>query len=229
MGAFAGEGFRMAASNRSITRLAAMLIVVSSFSCSREPATPRGQASDPSIAVVEAVEGDASVVHGSQKTAAAPGLRLTAGDRLETGTPGKMRARLTDDSVLAIGANTTLALAELALDDAARRGRIDVALGRFWMNVTKWTGTGESRYEISTPTAVAGVRGTTLWGDTDVDAICALEGTIEVRSRRSPDLPPASLSAGNCASKLREGELAPLAPSPEQLQKFLDEILIRTK
>jgi hypothetical protein len=219
----------MAASNRSILSLAATLLAALSFSCAREPATPRGQASGASIAVVEAVEGNAFVVHASQKIAAAPGLRLAAGDRLETGAPGKLRARLSDDSVLAIGANTTLALAELAIDDAARRGRIDVTLGRFWMNVTKWTGTGESRYEISTPTAVAGVRGTTLWGDTDVDAICALEGTIEVRSRRSPDLPPATLSAGNCASNLRAGELAPLAPSAEQLQRFLDEILIRTK
>jgi hypothetical protein len=219
----------MASQYRSFPCLVTALLLVVACSCTPEPATPRGAGGVPSIAVVEATEGEASVIHESQKLDAAPGLRLVAGDRLETGTLGKMRVRMSDDSVLAVGANTKLALAELAMDEATRRGRIDVALGRFWMNVTKWTGTGESRYEIATPNAVAGIRGTTLWGDTDVDAICALEGTIEVRSRRNESLTPSTLSAGSCASRLSEGELAPLTPTSEQLQKFLGEVLIRTK
>ncbi len=219
----------MVLQNRSQPWVVATLLALGVFSCTREPASPRGTVPTTSIAVVEAAQGDATVVRGAAKLAAAPGLRLETGDRLETGTPGKMRVRMTDDSVLAIGAGTKLALAELALDEKARSGRIDVALGRFWMNVTKWTGSGESRYEIATPNAVAGVRGTTLWGDTDVDAICALEGSIEVRSRRNAALAPASLSAGNCASRLGEGELAPLSPTSEQIQKYLDEVLIRTK
>lgn len=214
---------------RSLPRLAAVMFVACLSSCSREPVTPRGEPATKSIGVVEAVEGQASIVHEAESLDAAPGIRLSAGDRLETGTPGKMRVRLSDDSVLAIGASSRVSLAELTMDEVARRGRIDVAIGRFWMNVTKWTGGGESRYEIATPAAVAGVRGTTLWGDTDVDAICALEGAIEVRSRKNDSLGPASLSSGNCASRLSEGELAPLTPTSEQIQKFLDEVLIRTK
>jgi hypothetical protein len=209
--------------------LVALLVVSGACSCTREPATPRGVAVVSWIGVVEASEGVASVLHEADRTAAAPGFRLTAGDRLETGKPGKMRVRMNDDTVLAIGADTRLALAALAFDEKARRGRIDVAVGRFWMNVTNWTGTGESRYEVATPNAVAGIRGTTLWGDTDVDAICSLEGTVEVRSRRNEGLAAASLSAGRCVSRLSEGELAPLTPTSEQLQKFLDEVLIRTK
>lgn len=219
----------MARFRRPAPWLVTVVLVLGSFACTPEPATPRGVVVDTSIAVVEATEDEASVIHESGKLPAVPGFRLTAGDRLETGTPGKVRVRLDDDSVLAIGANTTVSIAELATEEEARRGRIDVTLGRFWLNVTEWTGTGESRYEVATPNAVAGVRGTTLWGDTDVDAICALEGTIEVRSRRNEGLAPASLSAGNCASRLSQGELAPLTPTSGQLQKFLDEVLIRTK
>jgi hypothetical protein len=219
----------MATHHRTIPYFITVLVVFGVCSCTPEPATPRGTGGVPPIAVVEATEGETTVIHESQKLTAAPGLRLAAGDRLETGAPGKMRVRLSDDSVLAMGANTKLALVELVMDGEARRGRIDVALGRFWMNVTKWTGQGESRYEVATPNAVAGIRGTTLWGDTGVDAICALEGTIEVRSRRNEDLPPSTLSAGNCASRLSEGELAPLTPTSEQLQSFLGEVLIRTK
>jgi hypothetical protein len=219
----------MASYFRSVPCLAAATLALGICSCTPEPATPRGGGGVPSIAVVEATEGEASVIHESKKLVAAPGLRLASGDRLETGTPGKMRVRMSDDTVLAIGSNTKLALAELSMDEETRRGRIDVALGRFWMNVTQWTGKGESRFEVATPNAVAGIRGTTLWGDTDVDAICALEGTIEVRSRRNEGISPATLSAGSCVSRLSEGELAPLTPTSEQLQKFLGEVLIRTK
>jgi hypothetical protein len=218
----------MKSQNPAAARLVAAVLALGAFSCT-EPATPRGVAGPVSIAVVEAVEGDVTVLHESKKLPAAPGLRLVAGDGLETGSPGKARVRLADDSILALGASTQLALTRLAMDEATRSGRIDVALGRFWMKVEKWTGTGASAYEVATPSAVAGVRGTTLWGDTDVDAICALEGTIEVRSVRDTTLAAASLSAGNCASRLSKGELAPLTPTSEQLQKFLDEVLIRPK
>jgi hypothetical protein len=218
----------MMSQNLTATRLAAAVLALGTFSCT-EPATPRGAAGPASIAVVEAVEGDVSVLHASKKIPAAPGLRLTAGDGLETGSPGKARVRLADDSILALGASTELALTRLAMDEATRSGRIDVALGRFWMKIEKWTGTGASAYEIATPNAVAGVRGTTIWGDTGVDAICALEGTIEVRSVRNATLAAATLPAGNCASRLSKGELAPLIPTSEQLQKYLDEVLIRPK
>lgn len=214
--------------NRPVARLAAALLALGTFSCT-EPAKPRGAAGPASIAVVEAVEGDVTVLHESKKMPAAPGLRLVAGDGLETGSPGKARVRLADDSILALGASTQLALTQLAMDEATRSGRIDVALGRFWLRIEKWTGTGASAYEVATPSAVAGVRGTTLWGDTDVDAICALEGTIEVRSVRDATLAATSLSAGQCASRLSKGELKPFAPTPEQVQKFLEEVLIRPK
>ena len=182
-----------------------------------------------SIARIEAIEGEAFVVRGTDRRAATSGASLGAGDRLETGSPGRMRVRLEDDSVLAIGASTKIELKELLLEGATRSGRLDLAAGRFWMNVTAWTGSGSSRYEIYTPNAVAGVRGTTLWGDTDVDAICALEGAIEVRSLRNPQIEAAKLTSGSCASRLSEGELAPLTPSSEQIQEFLGEVLIRTK
>jgi hypothetical protein len=137
-----------------------------------------------------------------------------------------VQVTLTDQSVVAIGPNTRLEMSAYAIDTDSRTGRITIAAGRFWMHVKKWTKPGASLYEVSTPNAVAGVRGTTLWGDTDVDAICALEGSIEVRSLRQSGLAAAVLSAGNCASQLSQGKLEPLAPTKEQLDKYLKEVLI---
>jgi hypothetical protein len=204
------------------------LLLASVSACTSEPAGRGAPVADASIAVVEAVQGEASVLHEAGRLAAQPGMRLAAGDRLQT-AEGKMRVRMRDDSILAVGSNTRLALSDLVMDEKARSGRIDVAAGRFWMHVEKWTGTGESRYEVATPSAVAGVRGTTLWGDTQVDAICALEGTIEVRSVKNTGIAPATLRDGNCAARLSEGQLAPLVPTTDQIGKYLDEVLIRTK
>lgn len=208
--------------------LVSVSVLICVAGCTPDTADRGAAVADASIAVVEAAEGDSSVLHETQKIAAQSGLRLVAGDRLET-AEGKMRVRMKDDSVLAVGNNTRLALSDLAMDERSRSGRIDVAAGRFWMHVEKWTGSGDSRYEVATPSAVAGVRGTTLWGDTQVDAICALEGTIDVRSRKDASLQAAVLSDGRCAARLSEGKLAPLTPTPDQIQKYLDEVLIRTK
>ncbi len=161
----------------------------------------------------------------SGRRAITAGDTLAAGDEVETGPDGKVRLRLVDASVLAIGNGTRIGLVELTQDDE-RRGRLSLATGRFWMHVTAWIGSGASLVEVATPTAVAGVRGTTLWGDTDVDAICALEGTIEVRSLVAPTVPPVTLGAGSCASRLSRGELAPLAPGAEEVERYLREVLI---
>lgn len=179
------------------------------------------------IGNIDAIEGDAFHWHDAQRNPAQVGAELRAGDRLETGVHGKIKATLSDKSVVAIGAGTQLQVSDLTVDDKGRTGRVKVAAGRFWMQITKWTGKGTSHYDVETPNAVAGVRGTTLWGDSEVDAICALEGTIEVRSLVEPALTPAKLEPGKCASELSHGKLAPFAPTPEQIEGYLSEVLIR--
>ena len=79
------------------------------------------------------------------------------------------------------------------------------------------------------PEAVAGVRGTTLWGDIDVDAICALEGTIEVRSLKSKrkKTKAKKLAAGQCAAQLSKGKTKLLEPTPGQVREYLSEVLIQ--
>ncbi|HEY2775896.1 MAG TPA: FecR domain-containing protein [Candidatus Binatia bacterium] len=195
-------------------------------SCSQPPSGGSTEAVIATMATIDAIEGEAYVVHGGASTAAAAGDSLVAGDGIQTGAIGKMSLKLRDDSVLAIGPSTRASLDELVIDDRSRSGRIRVLVGKFWMHVTKWTGSGESRYDVSTPSAVAGVRGTTLWGDTGVDTICALEGSIEVRSLKQGSLAPATLETGHCASELSQGRLTPVAPAPEQIRKYLDEVLI---
>jgi hypothetical protein len=212
-------------------RLAVLVFGLLVAACGSPESAPKvaGKTPQPAepIGAVDAVEGEAFVWHDGKKGEAKPDSPVVARDRLETGARGKMRVRLRDDSKLALGPGTQVELRQLLLDDETRTGWIDVRVGKFWFYVTRWTGRGASRYDVATPNAVAGVRGTTLWGDTQVDAICALEGQIEVRSLRDRTLPAARLQAGNCASMLSKGRLEPLAPTSEQIEGFLDEVLIR--
>jgi len=179
------------------------------------------------IGRIDALDGKAVLIHGDQRIAATAGYPVMAGDRLETGEGGKVQVTLVDHSVVAIGGGTTIEVSSLLLDaDGSRTGRLSVAIGKFWLHVTQWK-KGPSSYEITTPNAVAGVRGTTLWGDTKVDAICSLDGTVEVRTLKDDaGLAPVALTAGNCASKLSEGMLEPLAPSKETIDGYLKEVLI---
>ncbi|HET6343446.1 MAG TPA: hypothetical protein VFH51_00885, partial [Myxococcota bacterium] len=75
-------------------------------------------------------------------------------------------------------------------------------------------------------TAVAGIRGTTLWGDTALDAVCSLDGDVSVASKADAGLPAAALTAGHCAAEMGKGKLTPLQPTEAQVKGYLGEVLI---
>ncbi|HVM96946.1 MAG TPA: FecR family protein, partial [Candidatus Acidoferrales bacterium] len=108
------------------------------------------------------------------------GASVHAGDTIETNDASKVKLLLADDSVLAIGPRSRVTIDSFDLDTSSRKARLHVLAGRFKLAVSKFFG-GSTDYEVATPTAVAGVRGTVLWGDTELDAICALDGRIKVR------------------------------------------------
>lgn len=153
-----------------------------------------------------------------------PGMAVPLDAIIETDQTAKVKVRLADDSVLEIGPQSRVTLREFVVQSSRRRVRLEVLLGRFRLAITAFVG-GVSDYEVRTPTAVAGVRGTVLWGDTDVDAICALEGHVEVRPLTG-SAPPAQLAAGECVRQMGKGTALPFVPSPEDLANFLKQVTL---
>ena len=151
------------------------------------------------------------------------GDSVQVGDVIETDADSKVKILLVDDSVLDIGAQSRVALDALSMEPSRRVARIDVTLGRFKLAVAKFFG-GASDYEIRTPTAVAGVRGTVLWGDTVLDAICALDGTIEVRTIQATT--SRQLGAGACLQRFATGKPQPLKPSAADLAAYLKAVRV---
>jgi hypothetical protein len=172
---------------------------------------------------VARINGAPTVTRESQTQALKQGDTVRVGDRINTDQTAKVKILLIDDSVLAIGPRSQVVLDELSLSGDSRTGRLNVLLGRFKIAIAAWLG-GRSDYEVRTPTAVAGVRGTVLWGDTQLDAICALQGDVQIRSLQGAPL--ADLHTGKCVAEMGRGTAVPLVPSAEDLAKYLKEVTL---
>jgi len=176
------------------------------------------------IGVVADLIGEARVEREGKLYRLYIGVPLSRGDKVSTLENAKIRILLKDESVLSMGPKTTVDLAELNIQSEERSFSLRVLVGRFKLQVAQWF-YGPTRGSVETPTAIAGVRGTTLWGDTERDAICALEGKIEVSLKDQKE--KKNLKEGECVSRMREGRLQPLKPTPEELKTYLDEVMIR--
>lgn len=86
---------------------------------------------------------------------------LDQGNRFLTDKKSRIELKLPDDSFLRFGERTTFELVSVEFDEKTKQHFINVSmiLGKTWANVSKLIGK-RRRFEISTRTAVCGVRGT---------------------------------------------------------------------
>lgn len=168
-------------------------------------------------ASVTGINGSPARIRQGRSETLVAGAVIEVGDEISTDAAAKVQIQLADKSVLVIGPQTRVKLDEFQLGAEARRSRLSVFAGRFKLAVEKFVGSTD--YQIETPTAVAGVRGTVVWGDTQLDTICALEGHVEVNTRKGTAV--AEFGAGNCVHEMAAGKTTPLVPTAEQLAGYL--------
>lgn len=82
------------------------------------------------IARVKSVEGQAHVLRGAERIAASPGLTLEPGDRLVAPRASRMSVTFVDNSRVALGPGTQLALTRFDYDRRSQSGRFDATLRR---------------------------------------------------------------------------------------------------
>ncbi len=134
-------------------------------------------------AVVEGIQMPAWIERAGARLPLTVGMDLKPGDRLITGSDARLLVRLAEGSVVKLGENGTLLLAEL---DPRRDGVFNafmrVAEGAFRFT-TELAGKQRRRdVKIAIATVTAGIRGTDLWGRSRADRqiVCLIEGAIEV-------------------------------------------------
>ncbi|MCI1693105.1 FecR family protein [Aneurinibacillus aneurinilyticus] len=115
------------------------------------------------VGKITAVSGSSEVKKsgGTKQIKAFKSMAITQGDTIITGRNGKVNMDLDSDKEVIVGPNTKLVISQLVQNARAMSGKTNLSLlgGSVMVKVKKKL-TGDSRFEIKTPTAIMGVMGT---------------------------------------------------------------------
>ncbi len=105
------------------------------------------------------VTGDVTVTRAGKTLKPKVKDKVETLDLIQTGKNSNARVVLTDATAMALGPNTKLEMKQFDIQGKKTTGLFSVPTGLVQTNVVKALGPG-SKFEIQTPTAIAGVRGT---------------------------------------------------------------------
>ncbi len=141
-------------------------------------------------AAITTLTGKAVVIRvgTTQRVKLAAGVLLANGDRVTTGTGARLELKLPDGSYLRFDERTTFKLVSMTglQKSQTRNIRVSMVVGKIWARVAKLFGKKRGNFDISTQTAVAGVRGTTFRMNVEEDDSAVLKvygGEVEVRQK----------------------------------------------
>jgi hypothetical protein len=139
------------------------------------------------IAIIIKAKGKVSVVNTKSKKSkkAKRGLKLYSGDKIVTGSNGKVAIKFSDDgSMVRIRKNSTCIIkGKLQKDRKTLAKNVYVEVGTIFSKITKQ----KSLFRVSTPTSVASVKGTMFWtvqeGNGGATYYYGEEGIVEIVSK----------------------------------------------
>ncbi|MEL6338524.1 MAG: FecR family protein [Myxococcota bacterium] len=102
-----------------------------------------------------------------------PGAAVYRGTRITTESDGSVEIRLAGGSIMRVRPASSIQLSPVKRS-RKRKSSVVLFFGRVWSRVTKAVG-GETNYEVNTPNAVAGVRGT------EFETAVGADGSVRVR------------------------------------------------
>lgn len=134
--------------------------------------------------VIDQVKGKAQIISDSgAKRPAKEGGFIHSGEAVETGPESMVRIILPDQSVLEIKESSRVEVEDSRANPSGIN-TVFVYLGSLWASISK-SDTGDTKFEVQTPTAVAGVRGTVFTTGVGIDASTRLgveQGRVHVNS-----------------------------------------------
>ena len=147
------------------------------------PLAPIGWAD--SAAVIEGLQLPAWLERNGTRDSLTLGMSLQQQDTVETGPGARLLIQLQDGSLVKLGENASLTLAELepaASTQGIFSSLLNVVRGAFRLTSAKLARQRRSNLRINIASLALGVRGTDVWGKAaaDRDIVCLIEGRIEV-------------------------------------------------
>ena len=111
---------------------------------------------------IKVTRGGVQVERAGQKTPAAVGAVVQAGDVVSTGADGSVGITFLDNSLLSAGPNSVLAIDRFTFDSTTHQGSFESSLRKGTLAVVsgKLAKQSPEAMKVRTPAAVLGVRGT---------------------------------------------------------------------
>ena len=120
------------------------------------------------VGYVTRIQGEATVVTATERRVLALGHALHLGDRIVTGAAARLEARLQDGTVFTLGEHAEFTVQQVRGATPDSDGSTFELLKGVFRAVTTHTDSGQpqpsSPWQVKTPVATIGIRGTELWG-----------------------------------------------------------------
>jgi hypothetical protein len=182
-----------------------------------------GQAFAQPAAVVEGVQMPAWVERSGRSSPVAPGMALQAGDQVRTGAGSRLLVKLSEGSLVKLGENGTLRIAELTPTQEVFRAALRVLEGAFRFTTDVAAKQRRRDVNITVATVTAGIRGTDLWGRSrdERQIVCLIEGAIEVGAEGEK---PVAMDQPRQFYRRTRGQTEPVGfVEPQQLNEWAKE------
>jgi hypothetical protein len=170
----------------------------------------------------------AEIGRGGEWTAALAGSEIMMGDTLRTGDPGSLKIILRDESALLLSAGSELVVNEYVFrsDDGSVGSLFDLLKGKLRSVVSEYYEVS-GKFDVTTGTAIAGVRGTDFIVSYDdvneVTEVVGISGTVFVRSLSLATAAPVLITA-QTQTTVEQGRppTEPRALGEERFEYYLD-------
>jgi hypothetical protein len=189
--------------------LLALLLAVGSIQALAQPA-----------AVIEGVQMPAWRERGGKRAPLVPGMELRAGDRIVSGKEARIVVRLSEGSLVKLGENGTLRLAQVEPAREIFRAALEVLQGAFRFTTDLAAKARKREVSVRVDTVTIGLRGTDFWGRSraELQIVCLIEGAIQVGA---PGEPPVTMDQPRQFYRRDKGKTQPVGlVEPKQLSQW---------
>lgn len=148
------------------------------------------QAGAAPAATVEAVQMPAWMERSGRSSPLAPGMELRSGDQVRTGPESRVLIKLGEGSLVKLGENAALRIADLAPASDTFKAVMNVLRGAFRFTTAAVAKERRRDVSIRIATVTVGIRGTDVWGRSrdEREIVCLIEGSVEVAAEAETPL-----------------------------------------
>jgi len=171
-------------------------------------------------AVIEGVQMPAWRERDGKRAPLVPGMELRAGDRILSGKEARVIVRLSEGSVVKLGENGTLRLAQIETSREIFRAALEVLQGAFRFTTDVAAKARKREVNVRVDTVTIGLRGTDFWGRSraELQVVCLIEGAIQVGA---PGEQPVTMDQPRQFYRRDKGSTQPVGlVEPKQLSQW---------